>query len=220
MQCTRRWLLLALFLAGFVGLQSALGEDKKDAQGFTQLFNGKDMTGWKTQFGPKDKDHDPAKTWTVVNGEIHCTGKPNGYFYTEKSYKNYVLSYDWKYIQPAPGEKSSFNSGALVHIQEHKVWPKCIEVQGANANHGFLYFLGAKKIGEAKWDKAAKDKATHPIGEWNTTEITCAADGTITAKINGTDVTAGKSDLTEGQIGFQSEGAEIYFRNIKIKELK
>jgi len=26
--------------------------------------------------------------------------------------------------------------------------------------------------------------------------------------------------LTEGLIGFQSEGAEIHFRNIKIKELK
>ena len=42
----------------------------------------------------------------------------------------------------------------------------------------------------------------------------------ITAKINGTPVSSGKSDLTEGMIGFQSEGAEIHFRNIKIKQIK
>jgi hypothetical protein len=45
-------------------------------------------------------------------------------------------------------------------------------------------------------------------------------DGAITAKINGTEVSSGKGPLTEGMIGFQSEGAEVHFRNIKVKELK
>ena len=30
----------------------------------------------------------------------------------------------------------------------------------------------------------------------------------------------GKSELTEGHIGFQSEGAEIHFRNMRVKEGK
>ncbi len=206
---------LTALLAGLFLLAPARAEKK--AEGFTDLFNGKDLKGWKFYFA---KDADPEKTWSVKEGVIVCTGKPNGYFYTDKSYKNYVLSYDWKYLKPVEGEKSSFNSGALIHIQSHKIWPKCVEVQGANANHGFMYFLMCKKIGEAKYDKAAKDKAAKPIGEWNTTEITCKEDGTISAKINGTPVSEGKSDLTEGQIGFQSEGAVIHFRNIKLKELK
>jgi len=209
-----RYALLFL-VAGMLGSPGAA--DDKKAEGFTDLFNGKDFQGWKFEM---PKDADPAKTWSVQGATIICTGKPNAYFYTDKSYKNYVLRYDWKYLKPEEGQKSSYNSGALIHIQKHKIWPTCVEVQGANANHGFLYFLGCKKVGEAKYDKAAKDKATHPIGEWNTTEITCKADGTITAKINGTPVTEGQSDLTEGQIGFQSEGAVIHFRNIKIKELK
>jgi hypothetical protein len=166
------------------------------------------------------KGADPAKTWSVKDGVIVCTGKPNAYFYTDRSFKDYVLRYDWRYVKPEKGEKSTYNSGALIHIQTHKIWPKCVEVQGANANHGVLYFLGCKKIGEAKYDKAAKDKATKPIGEWNTTEITCAADGTISASINGTPVSSGKSDLTEGPIGFQSEGAVIEFRKIRIKSMK
>ena len=45
------------------------------------------------------------------------------------------------------------------------------------------------------------------------------ADGSIAVKINGTPVSTGKSPLTSGHIGFQSEGAEIHFRNIEIKEM-
>ena len=88
-----------------------------------------------------------------------------------------------------------------------------------NFNHGQLLFLGVKPTAN-KFDRPARDKAVKPVGEWNTTEITCRADGSITAKINGTEVSSGKGELTEGPIGFQSEGAEIHFRDIKIKELK
>jgi hypothetical protein len=208
--------LLFLAAGGLLLLGSLRAADKAD-DGFTDLFNGKDLKGWKFVL---PKRTDPAKTWSVKDGVIVCTGKPNGYFYTDKSFKDYVFRYDWRYIKPGKGEKSTYNSGALIHIQKHKVWPKCVEVQGANANHGFLYFLECKKVGEAKYDKAARDKATKPIGEWNTTEITCKADGSIMAKINGTEVSSGKSDLTEGPIGFQSEGAVIEFRKLQIKQLK
>jgi hypothetical protein len=200
---------------------AAVAEDKKD-DGFTPLFNGKDFTGWK--FYVKG-DADPKETWSVKDGVIVCTGKPNGYFYTDKSYENYVLRYDWRYVKPAEGQTSSLNSGLLVHIQGPGtpavggVWPQCVEVQGANKNHGMLYFLKCKKI-ESMYDQAAKDKATRPVGEWNTTETVLGADGSIAAKINGTPVSSGKSDLTRGPFGFQSEGAEVHFRNIQVKQLK
>lgn len=218
MKCSR-WLLPAslgvlVFVHG-----AAKADDQADGQGFKSLFNGKDFTGWKFFLDPKAKDADPAQTWSIKDGVIICTGKPLGYFYTEGSHQNYVFRYDWRYLRPLAGQTSTFNSGALIHIQKHMIWPKCVEVQGANQNHGFLYFLQCKKI-DSHYDQAAKDKATHAIGEWNTTEITCRDDGTIEASINGTPVSRGKSDLTEGQIGFQSEGAEIHFRNIKIKSLK
>ena len=58
----------------------------------------------------------------------------------------------------------------------------------------------------------------HKVGEWNTTEAICQ-DGMITSKVNGTQVATGKGELMEGQIGLQSEGAEIHFKNIKIKVL-
>jgi hypothetical protein len=204
-----------LVLAGLV--MSAPADEKKPSDGTIKLFNGKDMSGFK--FELKEKGADPSRTWIVKDGVIECTGQPFGYFYTEKPYKNYVLRYDWRYPKEQP-EKSTFNSGCLVHIQPpQKVWPKCVAPQGRYMDHGKLFFLGgAMKIGEVKDDPEARKKALKPKEEWNTTEISCAADGTITVKVNGVEVASGKSDLKEGQIGWQSEGAAIHFRNIVLME--
>ena len=206
-----------------VGLALTLGLtvlSRADDDGFTKLFNGKSFDGWKFVIGGEVAE--PGKTFTIKEGTVIVSGNPNGYIVTEKPYKNYVIRYDWRYKRPAGLEDDSKflgNSGCLVHIQEpHKVWPKCVEVQGMNRDHGKLLFLGTK--GTGKFDAEAKNKATHKVGEWNTTEITCKEDGTITAKINGTEVSSGKSDLTEGPLGFQSEAAEIHFRNIKVKQLR
>src|SRR5204862_254233 len=48
---------------------------------FVALFNGKDLSGWKTI--PEKAD----KTFQVKDGVIVVSGNPNGYFYTDKSYK-------------------------------------------------------------------------------------------------------------------------------------
>ena len=223
-----RYLTLVTLLAGSVLFPSATAAEDKKEEGFTDLFNGKDFTGWKMFLDPKAKDADPAQTWTVKDGMIVCTGRPNGYFYTDKSYKDYVLDYDWRYKRPeglTKDETFKGNSGCLVHIHHPDqpavggVWPQCIEVQGMNLNHGQIIYLKTKGD-KQNFDREAKNKATKRVGEWNTTEITCKADGSIAAKINGTPVSSGKSDLTEGMIGFQSEGAEIHFRNIRIKQIK
>lgn len=211
--------LLALAGSIWVAGAAAAADEKKD-EGFVNLFNGTDFTGFKFELGKSTSP--PDKTWSVKEGVIICTGKPAGYFYTDKSYKNYVLRYDWLYKRPAnleDEEKFGGNSGCLVHIQPpQKVWPKCVEVQGQNRGHGSFIFIGVK--GSSKFDKAALLKARHKVGEWNTTEITCKADGSIEVKVNGTPVSSGTSELTEGPIGWQSEGAEIHFRNIKLKSLK
>lgn len=221
-----RYLTLLAVFAGMVLFGSAAAADDKD-EGFIDLFNGRDFTGWKNVLDPKAKDADPAKTWSIQDGVIICTGKPYGFGYTEKSYKNYILRYDWRYKRPE-GLKNEDdfkgNSGCLVHIHNPEqpvvggVWPQCVEVQGMNYNHGMIIPL--KTNADRVFDRVAKNKATKPVGEWNTTEITCKADGTILARINGTLVSIGLTGLTEGMIGFQSEGAEIHFRNIKLKQMK
>lgn len=206
-----RFMLSALLVVGFA-LHAHAGDDFKD------LFNGKDLTGWK--YFPEKND----KTFTVVDGYIKVAGNPAGYFYTDKSYKNYVLKFDWRYKRPAKLEdekKFGGNSGLLVHIQmPHKVWPISLEVQGANSSHGSFIAIGGKAVGltGGKYDQATVHKVRKNVGEWNTTEVTINK-GEVIVKLNGTQVNSGKFTLAEGPFGFQSEGAELHFKSIKIKVL-
>lgn len=202
----RRGLPLA---ALFVGFALLLGTTRAADDGFKPLFNGKDFTGLKFEI-----KGDPEKTFSVKDGVIVVSGKPNGYFYTDKSYKNYVLQAEFKYPDKAG------NSGYLIHITgDHKVWPKCVEVQGQYAGVCSIFPIGGVK-GPRADDAEARKKATKPHNEWNTVEIVCK-DGKITSSLNGTKIAdAGPYDVMEGPIGFQSEGTEIHFRNIKIKEMK
>jgi hypothetical protein len=224
----RFWLPALGLAAALAGIRPAAAGDKK-GDGFTDLFDGKDMANFKYVVNMKGKDLAgdnplvaPTKTWRIEDGAIVCSGNPNGYFYTKKSYKNYVVQFDWRYKRPAglkDDEKFGGNSGLLVHIEgQHKVWPKCVEVQGMNREHGKIFAIfGAK--GKFDFDAAALKKARHPVGEWNTTEVT-VQDGTITSKVNGAQISTGKTtNLTEGPFGLQSEGAEIHFKNIKVKVL-
>ena len=203
--------LLALAIALLLSLTSSAQKDE-----WTPLFNGKDLTGLKVQFKDTDKDADPARTFTVKDGALIVSGKPTCYIYTDKSYKNYVLTFDWRFPK---GSTEDSNSGCLIHIQTpHKVMPKSVEPQGRYKDHGKLFFIGLK--GEGKFDAEAHKKALKPMGEWSTTEVTCKPDGTVSVKLNGVPVASGKTELTSGPIGFQCEGFEVHFRNIRIKELK
>jgi hypothetical protein len=207
--------LICLF-AFMLAVLTISGSPAADKDGWTPLFNGRDLTGWKVQFKDSDKDADPAKTFTVKDEAMIVSGKPTCYIHTDKSYKDYVLTFDWRY---PPGSSPDSNSGLLVHIQPPpKVMPKSVEPQGRYKDHGKLFFLGVK--GEGTFDAEAHKKALKPMGEWSTTEVTCKADGSISVKLNGVPVSSGKTELTSGPIGFQCEGWEIHFRSIKIKEPK
>src|SRR5262245_716460 len=224
------FLRLVLVLAA-LALAVPAPADEKEEEGFTPLFNGRDLTGWKAHL--KDDGDAPGTTFTARDGILVVSGRPSGYLYTDQGYKDYVLRFDWRFVKPAEGKAGSYNSGLLVHIQgEPEVWPKCVEVQGADGDPGHVFGVGATFTGKTDTTdpkakaQARKDmfdaqkKALKPVGEWNTTEVTCKADGSVSTKLNGVEIDSGKGELTGGPIGFQSEGAEVHLRNIQIKLLK
>jgi hypothetical protein len=213
---------IALFLAAALGASFLLDAARAgDDKGFKPLFNGTNLTGWKIV--TKDKE-DAKRAFIVKDGEIQVPGDTSfGYIYTDKPYKNYVIRYSWMYPKNQP-EKTTMNSGLLLHIQEpHTVWPKSVEPQGRYKDHGKIYFPGWAKddkgMKDSKFDEAAQKKALKASDEWNTTEATVKGDGSIEVRINGVPVANGKTALTSGPIGFQSEGARIHFKDIKIKQL-
>src|SRR4051794_36957851 len=66
----------------FSSLSGLAREAKKDTGGWVELFNGKDLTGWKTH--PADK-----AMWRVEDGILIGTG-PAGHLFSERGdYENF-----------------------------------------------------------------------------------------------------------------------------------
>ena len=185
-----------------------------------QLCNGVDFSGWKL-FVPDDSI-DVKDVWSVKDGVIHCKGAPNGYMRTKAEYSNYILYLDWRWV-----EKGS-NSGVLLHAQQpDQVWPNCIECQLKSGNAGDLVLIGTGSItvdGE-KYQNTEKflvipkkhETNEKPIGEWNSYKIVCK-ENNIDCYVNGVLQNNGtQASLSKGNIAFQSEGAPIEFRNIRLE---
>jgi hypothetical protein len=201
------------WLAGIVLALSSLPAQADD-DGYVPLIRGDDPRQFElVGIGPD--------TLKIADGEVRVSGKPNGYFATKDSYRNYSLKFEWMYERPADlAEDVKFrgNSGLLIHVQEPKVWPRSIEAQLMYADAGNLFAIQGAKVRGRK-DPEAQRRATRPVGQWNQEEVVCK-DGTITCTINGVEVARGAgADPDHGPIGWQSEGVPIRFRNLKIKPL-
>lgn len=186
----------------------------------TPLFNGKDLTGW-VRFAPGGN---VDEMWSVKDGVIHCTGKPNGYIRTEQTYRDYRLGVDWRWTDKPT------NSGVLLHkTGEDKVWPTCIEAQLMHENAGDFWILqGAtiqvkgKTVGPGAYVNSVKfaPHSEKPAGEWNHYDITCRGD-TVKLVVNGVLQNEGTgASASAGNICLQSEGSPIEFRDVVIQPLE
>jgi len=194
---------------------------------FSTLFNGKDFSGWGFLLGsnctPRPEgcgQTDPGTTFKVEKGMVVCSGTPIGYMYPPKKYLNFTLRLEYRF-EPYPGLESDDqyfgNSGYLIFMKEHRVYPEMVEVQGMNLE--VLDIRASKRSTIFTVDAEARKRAVRPVGQWNTVEIV-SKDGKVLSYLNGTLVsTVSHHEYTEpGYIGFQSEGAKISWRNIRIKE--
>jgi hypothetical protein len=180
------------------------------------LFNGEDFTGL-VRYLPGDRDVE--KTWQVVDRVIACSGKPNGYLRTAEKYKDYRLTFEYRW----PGRGG--NSGLLVHIQEEdKVWPQCIEGQMQHHHAGDFWVIDGADFREhidPIWRRVPKQEASSekPVGEWNTYTAE-VRDDTIQLFVNGVlQNIATECTLTEGYIGWQAEGTPLELRNMTLVPL-
>ncbi len=210
---------LFIFIAGlffiFAACTSKLGKQS--------LFNGQDFSGW-TLFVPGDSV-DVSDVWSVKDGVVNCKGVPTGYMRTNKSFSNYKLHVEWRWVEK-PG-----NSGVLLHCQgQDQVWPNCIECQLQSGNAGDFVIIGPGHITVDGKEYVNNERflviekkvngIEKPAGEWNAYDIICNGD-TIKCYVNGTLQNEGtKFFATAGRIALQSEGAPIEFRNIFIDSIK
>ena len=212
---------------------SAAGSAATD-EGFTPLFNGKDLTGWvygskKDKAGKVDENKAGAGYQVKEGGVLYSTVKDGGNLYTEKEYADFVFRFEFK-LTPnanngvairAPLTGDSAYAGMEVQILDDS-GDKYAGKLKPGQFHGSVYLVFPAKPGSLK-----------PVGEWNTEEI--RVEGTkIRVTVNGqvivdADINDVKDEAIlkkhpglknkKGHIGFLGHGAEVEFRNIRVKEL-
>jgi hypothetical protein len=186
-----------------------------------ELFNRKDFSGWT--FASRSTNA-TAETWFITNGVIHCTGKFVGYLRTEKSFRDYKLTVEWRFVRVAP---RADNTGILVHMQSpDTVWPPCVQVQGKHDNQGDVFLMAGAESKEHRGKDAntavpkrgpANEK---PVGEWDTVETVCEGNS-VKAFVNGKLMNeTTECTVSSGFIGFQSEGGEYEIRKVFLEAVK
>ena len=213
--------VLVPILAVMFAAPNLLRAHEDTGKGWTMLFNGKDVEGWQFHFGTA-ADNDG--TFTVKDGILICSGKPAGYMYTKKSYGKYTLQFEFAFKRPETLKNDSEfrgNSGCLIHIGEKNalgVWPRSIEVQGANRQMGLILPIPRDVKCTRTFDSQALAGVLRPAGQFNKIEIEVKG-GDMVISINGAVVsTVNDCELIAGPIGVQSEGAETHWKNIRIRE--
>ena len=202
-------------------------------KGFTPLFNGKDLTGWKGLVGnPKTRakmseeelkaaqekaDESMREHWSVVDGVLVFDGNGQS-LCTAKDYGDFELYVDWKILE---GGDSGIYLRGTPQVQ---IW---------DTEHEPYFRHGAEKGSGSLWNNQKNPrfplvKADNPVGEWNTFFIRMVGDR-VTIKLNDKLVVDNtvlenfwerdKPLYPTGQIELQNHGNTLFFRNIYIREL-
>ena len=174
------------------------------------LFNGENLEGWNI--------HGTEK-WYVEEGNLICESGPDkeyGYLSTEKFYKDFELSIDFK--QEADGNsgifiRSTFD-GTKVSGWQVEVAPPGNDSGGIYESYGRGWLIKPNK---------EKDKALK-MGQWNTMKIRVVGSN-VTSWLNGTQMVTlndEKIGKGEGAIALQIHdggGIRVRWKNILLKEL-
>ena len=141
--------------------------------------------------------------WEVVDGLLTPCGEPAGYLNSDQSYRNFVLSLEFRTSELA-------NSGVFVRSPkeaggyEVQIWKQ----QPAGYNTGSI-------VGTAK---TARD-FTFKANEWNHLQITADGDHIIVVLNGETTLDVRDAKFPEGNIRLQYQQFPIAFRNVKLRPL-
>jgi hypothetical protein len=209
------------FLVSFLLLLLSFSLQAQDGN-WKNLFNGKDLNGWKAVAG--------KATFTVQDGIIEGSavfGTGNTFLITEELYGDFILELDLKisHISSNSGimtrgqfDPAGQGGKGLVYGYQVEADPTPRAWSGGiydEARRGWFYPL----------DLNPAAKAAFKLGEWNRYRIE-ALGNTIKTWVNGQEVAYFVDDLdAKGFIGLQvhsiqnkeDEGRKTYFRNVRIQ---
>jgi beta-glucanase (GH16 family) len=231
--------LSAALLVLFAGAVSAQAPAIPPHKAAIVLFDGTNLDHFDTFLKTKGLNADPDHVFQVENGVLHVSGKEMGYVITKDSYHDYYLRAEFKWGEGTYGERAgkARDSGILYDIQgEQKVWPRSIEFQITEGGTGDFWMTDGAAVtgrdgqrvtgppGSAlkidHFGKGPSENVEKPHGEWNVLELVTHGND-VKQYVNGKLANEGTDPSpAEGKILFQSEGAEVFFRDIKLYPLK
>lgn len=188
-----------------LALMSFMAPQKK-----IRLFNGKDLSGWKI-YG--------TEKWYVQDGELVCESGPDkgyGYLATEKSYKNFDLSLQFK-------QEANGNSGVFFRstIEGTKISGWQVEVAPKGHDTGGIY----ESYGRGWLIQIPDEKENFlKVGDWNTLRIRVEGDR-VQTWLNGqsmVDLSDEKIGKANGSVALQIHdggGIKVRWRKLVLKEL-
>ncbi len=228
---------LATFVLALASFPLANAGAQEAPDGFTSLFNGKDLSGWQGLVeNPKKRaamsaeelaaaqkaaDQVMNEHWKVVDGVLTFDGEGKNTalnLCTTKEYGDFELYVDWKI--EAGGDSGIYLRGS----PQVQIW---------DPNFPDYWKMGAEKGSGALWNNKDNPrfplvKADKPIGEWNTFHIRMVGER-VTVRLNGKLVVddtvmenfwdRDKPIYARGAIELQNHNSPISFRNIYLREI-
>lgn len=221
----------AIVLGFLPGPRQLRAGDNVPPAGYTALFNGKNLDGWKglVETPPKrakmsaaelaekqsKADEQMLAHWKVEDGALVFDGdNKGGPLCTAKDYGDVELLVDWKI--DVDGDSGIYLRGS----PQVQIWDPASKTAMGVGSGGLF--------NNQKNPSKPTTVADNPIGQWNSFRIRMAGDK-VTVDLNGKRVVDNvplenywerdKPIYAAGQIELQNHGSKLYFKNIFLKEL-
>ena len=192
----------ALLAVAAFGVASVSAQDTAPA-GFTSLFNGKDLAGWKIPAG--DNGH-----WKIVDGVIdydaQSEAKDDKSLWSEKEYGDFVLRAEWRIketpytnpnvtiVMPDGSDKKGVDGKTIriavpdsdsgIYVRGESKAQINIWAWPVGSGEVYGYRTDQKQPASVRAGVTPKKNADKNIGEWNAFEITMKG-SKLTVVLNG-----------------------------------
>ncbi len=203
--------IIAIFtlLCGASSQADSPGKGKDDKK-WIELFNGKDLSGWKMS---------GKGNFVIEDGALAAKGAVGLglLWYEARTFRDFVLRVEWKV-----GTECS-NSGIFVRFPEKSEDPWYSVRNGYEIQIDDCDKRGLKNQTGSIYDFSPPTaRAARPAGEWNLYEISVVGQQ-YTVVLNGRKVNEFTGERgREGYIGLQAHDpvSKVWYRNVRVREIK
>jgi len=228
--------LVPLVALGLVVVQDVPADQGKAADGWVNLFNGKDLKAW-VQYGGR-------AVYRAEDGQIVGSSVPNttnSFLCTKKHYADFILDLEFKPSRELNSgvqlrshvydEEKTYNlDGKTIRVDAGRVHGYQVEIEETKNNRKWtdgIYDEGRR--GRYLYDLTKNEPARNAVkpDDWNKLHVECKGESIKTwlneipaADLKDAVTPSGFIGLQVHAVGARTDPFEVRFRNLRIKELK